>query len=333
MNAAAAAGPHSALRTLDEFGRAMPGVWARYESCRDAYRVQQDWPTWCYAPTAVAFPITGERPALAAKLTALAAWRMTKGIYRFDRTLYAALMATPLDAAVPVDVLRRLPGWCIYVELDALPTFRGPACGAWVWLEQAGQTDPGPLYLSILLDTERDAGSTLDERQMLGLNVKLSGDSLLESLRQTYEGAAEFHDLLFELVAPVVSLLLYIGSLGRDMTRNGAPGVPELPVATRTRRKGSRLFPADRPDVWDLGLRMGAALRDALARDARDAGAASPGGNVAPHIRGSHWHTFLSGPRKNVPLERRQRDVRWMPPIAVNVKDLDSMPATVRRVL
>jgi len=36
------------------------------------------------------------------------------------------------------------------------------------------------------------------------------------------------------------------------------------------------------------------------------------------------------GPRDEA--EKRRFDVRWMPPIPVNVDDLDSMPATVRPV-
>lgn len=93
---------------------------------------------------AVALPFVGaDQVVEAVKLSALAAWRMTKGIFRVDQTLMAALIETPIDAAVPVDVLLRLPGWCIYLELDQLPTFRSAARGVWVSLEPADPREVG----------------------------------------------------------------------------------------------------------------------------------------------------------------------------------------------
>ena len=55
-----------------------------------------------------------------------------------------------------------------------------------------------------------------------------------------------------------------------------------------------------------------------------------------PHIRRAHWHTILSGPRlregQPVPASERQADLRWMPPIAVNLEDAADLPATIRKV-
>jgi hypothetical protein len=54
-------------------------------------------------------------------------------------------------------------------------------------------------------------------------------------------------------------------------------------------------------------------------------------------MRRAHWHTIISGKRKapdgsDIPAEKRQRELRWMPPIAVNVDDIDAMPAVVKKV-
>lgn len=112
---------------LEFVGREMPGVWTRLEELRAEYGMVATWPAWCHAPFAVAYPMTGDRHLLAVKLTMLAAWRLSKGIYRFDPTLKADLIDTPLDGAVPIDVLQRLPQWCIYLEIDPTPTWRGVA--------------------------------------------------------------------------------------------------------------------------------------------------------------------------------------------------------------
>lgn len=49
-------------------------------------------------------------------LGALAAWRMTQSIYRFDPNVFAAVWETPIEGDLPVDMLYRLPEWCVYVE-------------------------------------------------------------------------------------------------------------------------------------------------------------------------------------------------------------------------
>ncbi len=81
----------------------------------------------------------------------------------------------------------------------------------------------------------------------------------------------------------------------------------------------------------------GAALRRAYAQ-AETGSPAAPGHStgIRGHVRRAHWHTILSGPRiadgAAIAPEQRKRDLRWMPPIAVALDDLDTLPATVRRV-
>ena len=48
-------------------------------------------------------------------LGALAAWRVTQGIYRFDPTTFDALCETPVTGDIPTEVLFRLPEWCVYI--------------------------------------------------------------------------------------------------------------------------------------------------------------------------------------------------------------------------
>ena len=94
------------------------------------------------------------------------------------------------------------------------------------------------------------------------------------------------------------------------------------------------MFPADGPRTWDVGVRLGAALRRAYHdREVGGDAHAGPRG----HIRRAHWHMILSGARltaDGAPIapEKRRRDLRWLPPIAVNLESVDDLPATVRRV-
>lgn len=103
----------------------------------------------------------------------------------------------------------------------------------------------------------------------------------------------------------------------------------------RTRRNGWKLFPAQRVTTWDVGVRLGAALRRAY--QAEQTGRVGEHAAPRPHIRRAHWHTILSGPKQRpdgseIPPQDRQRDLRWLPPTSVNIEDPDALPATVRRV-
>jgi hypothetical protein len=67
------------------------------------------------------------------------------------------------------------------------------------------------------------------------------------------------------------------------------------------------------------GFRLGAALQDTL----RSASAPSDSGPRG-HIRRAHWHSYGKGSKSND--DDRQRDVRWLPPIPVNLEVPDHAP-------
>jgi hypothetical protein len=326
---------YPALAVLERLPSLVPQVWSRYESVRQLASEHQPWPAWCYGPIALAYALCGpDEHSLAFKITALAAWRMTKVILRFDATLKDALMQTALSGAVPVDVIRRLPGWCVYVELDGMDTFRGPAHGAWCWLEPASYTDPRPVHLMMLLNTEGDMSRLADADAMILLSARLEGDSLLESVRAAVGAAVdpEVVQALTALVEPVLSMLLYVCSDNAELERDGKAGRPTIQTPVATRRSGSRLFPAAGPAVWDVGLRIGAALRRTQEEaGTREAAATGEGRTPHAHVRAPHWHTFVSGSRR-LPLEIRPREVRWMPPILVGTSTVEDLPAVVRQV-
>lgn len=203
----------------------------------------------------------------------------------------------------------------------------------WLSLERAGTTGAGPIVLQLLLDTERDLDSSLNDDSMLTLPLLLSGESLLTSLQQSLGNVPDdpFVVRLHAILQPVLSLLLYVCSQGAEISRGGVAARPSMPVPIRTRRKGECLYPAAAPVRWDLGVRIGAALRAAEATCGTSPGIGT-GATILPHLRRAHWHTILSGPRKGVPAELRAREVRLMPPILVNVRDLEELPAVIRPV-
>ena len=58
------------------------------------------------------FQAKSERAACAAL-----AWRPTQDIIHFDPDVYAALTSTPPSDDLPDIIFKRLPAWCIYIDL------------------------------------------------------------------------------------------------------------------------------------------------------------------------------------------------------------------------
>lgn len=314
-----------ALQHLTAVSQAYPKFWRTYERLFEVRgRNLPDWPRWCYCPLAGAYGVVsaGSDSMLSptklldvSRVGALAAWRPTKGIYRFDRDLGEALVETPLDGELPHEVLQRLPEWCVYVETSGLVA---GLHGFFAHLEW--DANDGRQELRLLLD--RDDG-------LLPIALHLVPGGLVASI-QAFErealaqwaahGAQPWMQpppmptrQLVATLAPLVSLLLYLCSESPDYGDREPPTHPS--------RKGHRT--ATEPRSWDVGVRIGAALRGARERPAEpgDGTHARP----RPHVRAAHWHLYWTGP-KTAP---QKPALRWLSPILVGVGET---VATVRTV-
>lgn len=114
-------------------------------------------------------------------------------------------------------------------------------------------------------------------------------------------------------VAPLIALALYLCAENAEI--GDGDGRARNPIPKRTKR-GLRLFPPNEVALWDVGVRLGAALRCAESPGSGCADTKN-GGRVRPrvHIRRAHWHTYRIGEG------RLDCKVRWMAPVAVNVAD------------
>lgn len=309
-----------------------PQAWRQSDEFRaDRGRGLPDWPAWCYLPLAAAYAIVSadlrvdrlsvQHVGDVARLGALAAWRVTQGIYRFDPALYAAIVDTPVSGDVPHDVLYRLPEWCVYVETPGLAWNDGQLFGFFAHLEYDVNT--GRPELRLLLDADT---------ALVPVPLHLGPWSLAESISRAVDVAhvqaavvggmpAGVPKVLREWVEPLVSLLLYLCSQNAEI--GDGQSQPANPEPKRT-KSGWRLFPPDRPTTWDVGVRLGSALR--AAYHAAETGQGGTHAGPRAHIRRAHWHGYWTGPREG----ERRFDLRWMPPIPVNVNDVADLPATVR---
>lgn len=334
-------------RPLRYLGLVPPEAWWQLDRMReDKGKGLPDWPEWCYLPIASGVAVatrgaedptiqqqcaTGTAPAA---LVALAAWRVSKGIWDFDPDLFSELWDTPVEGALPTELLYRLPEWCPYICTPGAKLGPLDVAGTFVHLEADANT--GLAELRFLLDTKAqlempgapELGTmaaiplhldkpTVDECLDAAMQRTIANHRLLRPLTDPrfaseLAGMRSLLAMQRELVGHLLSLVLYLCSADPDLPRKvqPRPGTGKKPLPK----------PAREPLVWDVGIRVGAALRSAYG-ESHDG--AETGRTVRPHMRRAHWHHYRVGPK------RERLELRWIAPVAVGAGEA---PAVVRPV-
>lgn len=351
---------HTAKNTLQKISKQYPAAWKHAEYFRSIRDELGGWDDWCYLPLGGWYSIvansTGEvaqiqsveKLADISKLAALGAWRMTQGIYRFDPEIYHALINTSTSNKLPSDLLFRLPEWCVYIETPGIMWSDAELRGAWAHLEHDANNKRKELRL--LSDSE--LGNLpmvlhLGEHSLydaLTQSIATSNQNLRDA--QSYGvatskiGSVNFSEqqikkLVDETINPIISLLLYLCTESPDITNKGQPGAPSNPKPKKV-KKGWRTFATNQATTWDVGVRVGAAIKQAATMSDHSDGETT-GRTVRPHIRRAHWHTYFTGKRKredgsDIPASQRRRELKWIPPLPIAVTSLDELPAVIRTV-
>lgn len=320
------------MRHLAALTSRYPWAWDVYDcnvSRKDS--MPEPWPEWVYCPYRAAYAVVApwrgdghprEVHVEAECVSALAAWRRTKGIYRLDRTLLDHLLAAPIER-IPSDTLLRLPEWGVYVE------FPEPRRGMRGFFAHFDSVIGSPTDLHILLDTDTNGAGGLAP-----LLIRLT-DDLGEAVRKGFKDS-DFHRLeaerFFEsafvrdksrwsspeelyqfVVSPLVSVLLYLCSEEPEIEKERGPaGVGTPRLEPRSRPQGV----VELPTVWKTGFKLGKQLRKVESSPHQ-------GGTVRPHMRRAHWHTYRVGKGRN------RVELRWIVPTPVGFKGVPDF-ATVR---
>lgn len=327
---------------IRHFAAKYPNAWQQFDYYRSLRGKElPDWPAWCWCPLAAAYAIVSGggdnkvRPSQIADvgtLGALAAWRMTQGIYRFDTDMFAALWDTPLTK-IPVEILYQLPEWCVYIEAPAeRKLYEYDLLGWFAHIEHDAAT--GRPELRFVFDLNN--GGVLSPF-MLHLTASTLSEcvrrALVEGWRQAVEiqnnddismpsasTVKEMTETLETGLASALSVVLYLCSISADIADlRSKRERPANPVPRKTKR-GMRTFPLDGgATTWLTGYRIGASLRlaDEKERSATESGEA---GRSSPraHIRRAHWHTYWTGPR-----DKPQKPVlKWLPPVPVGAGEI-----------
>ena len=221
------------------------------------------WPEWCYLPLSAWYAVVTahlECDSLylgtvgdVSRLGALGAWRMTKGVYQFEPSLYDTLTSVErLSGSLPAETFLRLPEWCVYIQTPRLRGFEyiDELYGAFVHLEWDANTH------------ETDLRFYLDGSgpRLPGIPLHLGNWSIASGLRRTYDQAIEQlqrwgewtedrTETLRGVLDRLCALTLYLCSDGVQIKGPGKPGNP----SPKKTKGGWKLFPADGVRRWRAG--------------------------------------------------------------------------------
>jgi len=301
---------------------------------RDRTIVTGECPDWCALPMKhIIKCIAGTggfqaimkvlKQGIAASLTAALIWSRSKMVYRFDNTLFDTITAMHLDGKIPFDILDCLPYQCVYIERDM--TIDGhKTIGFFAWLDW-GIIENTKFLVLLFVKTDSDP---------LMLCIPVSGGTIKESIldmanlpsntgiaRHKYTEDDVNSSASTQPLIECVNLLLYLCSEKPDM-----PDDTEL----KTRRSRESNGNPKRAATWEIGTRIGAALRKAMDAQAKDETEPNgrPHSTPRPHMRRAHWHSFWTGKRGSA---ERKLILRWLPPMAINI-DGAELPTVVTPV-
>lgn len=307
------------LQMLIRQNAATPEMWRMADMARA--QNSQDWPAQVFLPFTHWMRLMGENNKVLNPDTiqvlqlvaALATWRPGQDIVRFDPEVYRSLLESEEDKSLPSEVLWRLPAWGVYIEAPGIFIQELDWDGFIARLDMQGKKR---LLRLTFLSMERD--SWMDIPFQIGdWSVSEAFTKVMANVFAVLENEGRevpSYEKLFgkSAIAGAINLVLYLCSYGLG-DKQGQASV-RYPGAKKT-KKGWRLFPPDRPKVHILGAEFGRQIREARAASRPSGDHASP----RPHIRRAHWHGFWSGPMKG----DRRFGLRWLPPIAVAMKEED----------
>ncbi|XDD52548.1 AcrVA2 family anti-CRISPR protein (plasmid) [Leptospira sp. WS92.C1] len=283
-----------------------------------------DWPKGVFAPFPLFLPLVfkgfpdkndpkyPDKIAFTSMLTALIPWSFTKGIYRFSPEIFEELSDSKFPDKVPVEILKRLPQWSIYVELPEENEFA--AFGFFTHLDFNGEAEEFkivlvlknhlPQLLSFRLETE-----TFEEsfgKMKEGIKGNLKYLNMTDGNEVKYSKLIESQYL--EDFKKLLPFVLYLCS--EDAEYKGSFSHENF------RKRGSEKNPLDFQEnssavVWYVGVEISKKLREyrnlEKSNDSKD-------GKMTPHIRRAHWHHYWVGNKEEPDLI-----VRWLSPIPVKM--------------
>lgn len=303
------------------------------------------WPEWCYAPMSAALAVASKgydlnklpidirmgMTSVAQTIFALAPWRLSKEVYVIDEDLKNFLFEQDGELDVPDEILLQLPYPCFYVELPNTYYRADKIHGFFVTLEYDiinSDKELKPVFLtedgSVFSYSIHIGAKTIDESvDMLDKQAleNTNGNKELKRLAlRAMQDSAETKIFLKQ----ILQVILYILAQNAEIAQNS-----EQSFITKRGKTIKDKYSEIRK--WDVGIRVGAAIRQQKMREQSEQPERNQNGHNSPrpHMRRGHWHHFWTGP-KTEPDERKLI-LKWLSPMTVAANP-DDTPIVLHKV-
>ena len=326
-------------KRLAEIKQRFPSLWKEVDACRA--ELSRSWPNWCFIPKdkleAILDPYlpTGrnddqqmENYYVIRLVTVLTPWRASRNVYRFDPDIYQALIKTSLKGKLPLELLRKLPEWSVYIETPGLLHPSGTAVeGFAASMNYTWNNDVVLYFVPFSKDKRFIRGFPLSEDLTIEEAVKKTVDdyhAMIGDMNLSKHGNRINPEDEISFVSTMVNLLLYICQSGSEYLdvrcADGTDRLPARPSPKKT-KKGLRHFPPKRLTVWECGFRQGAEIRRALSERSEHKGGTHR--SPIPHTRAAHWHTYIVGKGSRKDPSKGRRVLKWIHTVLVNAAKSD----------
>ncbi len=326
--------PASPSLVCKQLKLAYPDIWSRV----DAARRSRNWPNTFFltldaarriidkyplpplacSPSAAGMTEDDVRHNLTTRLCMAAAWRATKGRYRFDPDLLRTVLDARDDEKLPVQLLAQLPEWSLLIETGKFDMDGYPREWVTVTLTSSNGRpailiDSGLKFAAIIPLSTQSIG------EALAYHVKHCAVELSPPAREGYT----------ELLRRGLLLSTYICAVNADLSPDGVR--PIQPKVVKTKR-GVRVLPAKTVRCWEVGTREGAKIRRvlAMASQAKAAMSDSARHRPRPHIRRAHSHKYWVGSKSDPGGQRLVH--KWISVTYVNAESPDDLVETTHAV-
>ena len=259
---------------------------------------------------------------------ALAQWRKDKEVFVVDPDLAAVFYAQD-DMDIPAAAFDYLPYSCFYVESPGLDVYLTGIHGFFFYL--GWDTKEQKVLLSFVFLGE-SGGCYPFDLPLDGESLDVCFDAAVKKRAQS--GNAHLvtvarqeqkqRDAVISLLRCALQVVLYLCASNAEIVPD-----PEQKTVTKHSRTVKDRYAEIRK--WDVGMRVGASLREQSRRAADEDAPARTGSHQQkrPHMRRGHWHHFWTG-SKSEP-DKRKLVLKWLSPIFVGAGDAET-PVVMHKV-
>lgn len=247
-------------------------------------------------------------------LSAVAPWRYSKTVYRFDKDLIASL--SEMKGDIPVELFHRLANYSICIELETpieLDLPREKYMFSCLFVTVTKTIAPSnDLLLMVGYDESKDhlISIPVSLQEKLSLSAFISseiGDNFLDLNLKTMH---QVEDIYTKNVRKVLPYVLYLVSEQPDINTYDLEKIEHAKHIPQTTNKAGelRLIPKQKLTYIAVGEQIGNTIREY-----NKANIGVKAGKVRkPHIRQGHWHLYWTGAGRTIP------QLHWLSPIVVN---------------